>query len=364
MAGEGGEWDNSHRMDNATTAESERTFDVIHFIRGFPSTLNICDENCFTAFIDSSQFPFISNETAGLPGADFEKLRSLAILGVRLESDSARDAVSFTRHYAEAVIDGLSLGLERPLPVVSAIAVVHDHAKADPTWISFSPVSWVHFSATPPTLNAAPTERAQVLLQAAAPLLDIVSKVFPQHDSEVARRLAHSLKMYRHGATANSFAVEFICKFAALEALVTSEHSNIGEQLRTRLPTLFRKDGKVTAGSVEDIWLARNVAVHASAGFYSKHLAGSKPVHQHTKEVEFLYLGAVAFFAAHLKTHTRLTELWKEVVKFELPGWALERTSQSLHAHEYFMDSNKSVPWAPALFERELTRARRQREEK
>jgi hypothetical protein len=164
-------------MTSTAPAPAPRTVDVIHFIKGFPPQLGIFDANVFTASIAQSQFAGLAAETAPIMGGEFfSTARSITCLGVRTESDSIRDAASFTRYYADALIDGLSLGLGRPLPIVSILCVVHDSAEPAPRWVGFSPELWIRVGTEKPDPNAPPSLHAQQLFAAAAPVLDIVSK--------------------------------------------------------------------------------------------------------------------------------------------------------------------------------------------
>jgi len=352
-------------MTSTTPASASRTVDVIHFIKGFPPQLGIFDANVFSASIDQSQFEGLAAETASMMGGEFfSTARSITCLGIRTESDSIRDAVGFTRYYADALIDGLSLGLSRPLPTVSTLCVVHDSAEPTPRWLGFSPELWIRFGTEKSDPNAPPSLHAQQLLAAAAPVLDIVSKSFPQHDTEVARQLAQSFKMFRHGVSATSFAVEYICKFSALEGLICAKQDGKAALLRNRLPQLFRKDPLVNANKIQKLWNDRNAAIHESAGFYSAHAAGSRPVQAYMNEIDYLFRGTVAFVIDGLRKHSNLPDLWATVHSFELPPWALVRPTSQLLPHAMVMDSGVAAPWARKLFDEQLESAHKRREEK
>jgi hypothetical protein len=170
--------------------------------------------------------------------------------------------------------------------------------------------------------------------------------------------------MYRHGVSATSFAVEYICKFSALEGLVCEKQDKKAALLRNRLPQLFRRDPLVTADKIQKLWNDRNAAIHESAGFYSAHAAGSRPVQAFMNEIDYLFRGTVAFVIDGLKKRRNLPELWATVQSFELPPWALVRPTAELLPHATLMDSGVAAPWARKLFDEQLKLAHQRREEK
>ncbi len=342
----------------------QRSFDLVFFIRGFPEKLSL-HKSVFATVVHPEVIPTLAKSTEGLHGGDFfEGADRLACFGIRLGAPSTKEAIGAGRYVVDAMIDGLSLAIPRPLPKVGLLAIVCDDTREHGYWAHFSPIAWVRMSPAAPNSQESPSPWARSVFGLVSPFMDVIAENHPNHDSDLARQLVQSLKMFRHGAEANSFAVEFICKFSALEGLVCGEKEKKGPALRDRLPRLFRHDGKVTVARIQRLWEDRSAAIHASAGFYSAHAKGTRAVQIHLSEVDYLFRGVVAFAIGRLKEARTVPELWAAGDKFDLPEWARDRKGDAfeLAVHDHFGDTGVTLPWARDWFAANLEEARRQRE--
>lgn len=349
----------------ASGTAPQRSFDLVFFIRGFPEKLSLYDESVFATVVHPAVIPTLATSTEGLHGGDFfNGADRLACFGIRLGAPSTKEAISAGRYVVDAMIDGLSLAIPRPLPKVGFLVIVCDDTQEHGQWVHFSPIAWLKMSQSKSAPHDGPSPRERSILELVSPFMDVIAESHPHHDSDLAHQLVQSLKMYRHGAEANSFAVEFICKFSALEGLVCGEKELKGPSLRDRLPRLFRNDEIVTAARIQRLWEDRNAAIHASAGFYSVHAKGTRAVQTHLSEVDYLFRGVVAFAIGRLKEARTVPELWAAGDTFDLPGWALDRKGDAfqLAVHDQFTETGVTLPWARGWFAANLEEARRQRE--
>ncbi len=345
---------------------TERPFNLMFFLKRFPPKVSIYDVNLFTAWVTPEHRAAIISSSKNAPGAEFftQGAEKLVCIGIRVDADKLLNALSLGRHIIDGIIDGFSIALNRgSLPIVSSLVIVCDGTDPVGKWVSFSPIAWTWFGAAKPSRDDEPDDRTKILINAVIPFFDVITRAHPNHDSSLARQIAQSLKMYRHGASADSFAVEFICKCSALEGLVCAHNENKGERLRTRLPILFREDASVTSNRIKKIWKDRNLAIHESAGFYSEHSAGSHPVQAHLNEINYLFRGTVSFALSHLKDCATVKGLWRSSETHQLPVWALDRRSDStfMAAHNTIHETHLKLPDINKWFDACLKHAREER---
>jgi len=349
----------------AQSAPTGRQFDVVFFLKRFPSKVAIYDHHLFAHRVAPNVPAAIIKSVTGLQFSDFfeEHCPGLASVGQRIEAGSVDEALDRTRYSADAMIDAFSIALDRgDVPRIANLALVIDSADGVGKWMAFSPTSWIKFSPEKPDATEGLPGHSQSLLNSVTPFFNVIAGIHPNHDCQLARQVTQSMKMHRHGATADSFAIEFICKFSALEGLVCALQSGKRRLLTERLPLLFRDDGRITPERVANLWESRNAAVHESAGFYSSHSAGSKSVQTHLNDLDMLFRGTMVFAIAHLESCPTVADLWKKAAAYELPPWS-RRRSNILTAHRLAADLHTPVPWAKKWFDENLAFAQRQREE-
>jgi hypothetical protein len=342
--------------DGNRIPSKERQFDVTFFIQNFPAKLTISDENFFTHGVDERSQAVLSQDTHGLIGGDFfQKPGRLTMAGYRLEAASTQDALRFSWGQMEGLIDGFSVILERgSFPKVANLALVIDSAEGTAEWVAYSPIIWAWFGPKETRPGEELGDSQKRVLEQLIPFFDVCSGAHPRHETALAKQLQQSLKMFRHGAQANSFAVEFICKFCAWEGLVCSPGMPKWAQMSSRLPELFRNDPGFSLVRLKQIWKDRGLAVHESAGFHH-------PVEAHLSEINHLFRANVAFATAYLGECTTVTELWTRAASFQLPAWALERQKAShfMAARDMVSKTGVQVPQFSNLFEACIQAARR-----
>jgi hypothetical protein len=156
-------------------------------------------------------------------------------------------------------------------------------------------------------------DRSEHIFKQLWPFFDVVAGVHARHASPLAEQLAYSLKMYRRGATASEAGVEFICKWSALEGLVSPGDSAIRRTIVERLETLFSDRKHDIEPLIAELWKRRNKAVHTARA-----TGAVSPM----DSIDELFLGVAVFALAHLDRAESLQELWAFASSFDVPSFA------------------------------------------
>lgn len=306
-------------------------FDCVFFVAGLPLNRRLHADDLFMAEFSPDIRGLLVNALTGSNASDAavhveffrraEKTDIVAV-GMRLPADDAKAAMALGRHRLDAFIDAWALTVPR-LPKVSQLVVVCPEGKPDGWLQSFSPTFWVEMTDPDNTKGAGQwSDRNDRMFGAILPLFDVATSEHAASSTALAQQLAFSAKMYRHGGESQVFAIEFLCKFAALEGLVCGGERQLKRQkLTQRLPALFRGDAAVNA-DLNKLWDWRNAAVHQSQGFHSEFATEGKPVQVHVVTLERLFAGTVVFAASMLGKAATVSELWSRVTEYTLPPFA------------------------------------------
>jgi len=144
------------------------------------------------------------------------------------------------------------------------------------------------------------------------PFFDVVAGVHARQATPLAQQLLYSMKMYRQGARASMDGVEFICKWSALEGLVSVGEQPKRQKLVERLEALFIDRKAEIPAIVSKLWAIRNNAVHEAR------VSGvAEPIQQ----VDELFLGVSTFAIAHLDQADSLEQLWVFAPSFQMPAF-------------------------------------------
>lgn len=226
----------------------------------------------------------------------------------------------------------------------------------------FSPELWIRFGTEKPDLNAPPSLHAEQLLGVAAPVLDIVSKSFP---NTTLRWRGNSRSRSRCIATESP-------RPRSLSGIsANSPHSRVWfAQSRTRRARCCAiGSSAVPQGSAGNSGQDQKIVERSQRG--DPRIGG------------FLFRACSRFATGAgrpernrlplprhcgvrhrgLKKHPKLPDLWATVQSFELPPWALVLATGRLLPHAMVMDSGVAAPWARKLFDKQLRLAHKCRED-
>lgn len=149
------------------------------------------------------------------------------------------------------------------------------------------------------------------------PFFDVASGEHKNADSELARQLVLSMRLYRYGCEVGTYdaayGVEFLCKWAALEGLIRGKSGppQIADTLKDRVPLVFpASERSKIKGIVKKLWKFRNDAAHGAKVFYFPHMDESHPLAIEMDEVDRLFVAVAGFAINHLNDVMKVEELW------------------------------------------------------
>ena len=249
----------------------------------------------------------------------------ITALSVRCVAESEDEAFEKAEETLAGFIDGLWVVVDHDLPTICPLAYVRNEHEQDARIVVICEPTWAYFKTRDTGVEKAWADRCDTIFQLVLPFFDIVAGVHRQGDSELARQLSYSLKMYRHGLDVRVYGLEFICKWSALEGLVCGgTRSGKRRLLIERLSALFGDDRREVEAQVQSLWITRNDAVHEAKAFRSARLTDSSPLSQPIEWTNELFLAVVTFAIAHLDRVESVTDLWTKTADYRLPATAMQ----------------------------------------
>jgi hypothetical protein len=180
----------------------------------------------------------------------------------------------------------------------------------------FADRAWISWGTPNEQTEKAWQSRKEWLLNRFLLYFDAVASGEVQYETEVAEQLELSAKMFRHGGKSDSYGIEFLCKFTALEGLVCGPAKFGKEKLLTeRLSALFRARNGIEA-EISKLWKMRCEASHQAKAFTNDFASVIEPL-------ERLTLGVIVFALDNLQSEKTIDSLWNRVGSYSLPSEVL-----------------------------------------
>ena len=257
---------------------------------------------------------------------------SLHIASFRIKGDYDRSkAISHTLFRMNSLLDGYCLLKEIITPRLSPIILVRENLSNDLLVLHCKNHGWAHHHSKEGTEFEAWKQYETDFMTKLIPFFDIAGGDSLQPLNEIEQQILSSANMFRAGVESNSFAIEYLCKFAALEGLVCGvERNEKRKLLQTRLQALFSKT-TVSEAMISDLWNKRSEAIHQSKALEHELLPNSYPLQVKTDDIHFLFNGALVFALESKTNHLSLKALWTSAGGFALPEWL--RKPNPMHAH-------------------------------
>jgi hypothetical protein len=237
-----------------------------------------------------------------------------------------------------SIMDGYSL-LTEVAPEICPFVQVREGTNHDASWEVFSDRGWARFHSKDGEAEKLWNERTKKLMRRFLVFFDTVSCNAAKPQTDLVSQLALSTKMYRHGCSSDSYGIEFLCKFTALEGLVCGDaKSNKEKLLKKRLSALFRHLTNVEK-QIGDLWVMRCEASHQGKAFAAKFAPS-------ISQIEMFTIGVTAFALDHIKQVNKIEDLWKHADTYILPPEAiLERPAEIMRCPMTRTVGVTSVKW-------------------
>ena len=305
------------KMNSDQGAAQRIRRDFAFFVRGIPEAMmvrhpqytftfvGVCENEKKLLIQFSEQSPAVANWLRGAAGR-----YCIAIL--RNEHADEADGFSEAFERLSGILDGYAFLAEDTTPEVCPLVVVRERDEPDASIKLFGNRAALEWGSPSESAEQAWQSRKAQLLQRFLIFFEAVAGEDPQFDTEVVNQVALSAKMFRHGCKSETYGIEFLCKFTALEGLVCGPRKNgHGPLLKQRLPSLFRTRNNINA-EVAKLWTMRCGASHQGKAFSSEFSSVIEPL-------ERLALGVMIFALDNLASVKTIDELWAMAPSYSLP---------------------------------------------
>lgn len=301
-------------------------WDIVLFLKGYPARYRFGDAHYFMLAVRTEKLEELSElSKARLPDSapffDAARADQFTAFGIRVDADDQQAAIDLAHDCLNGFIDGASLILGHELPRQGPLAIIREGSDDDSSVVLLVGPQWTYMNPPGGSSSSWEAQSAQIFKEL-WPFFDVVAQVHARRDTDLAKQLLYSIKMYRHGVSAAMEGVEFICKWSALEGLVSAGARLKRETLVSRLRALFVARSEEMTTIVNGLWKARNDAVHEARAFRSAQLKESSPLAGPIQQTDELFLGVAIFAISHLDKAESLDALWSLAPAFEVPSFA------------------------------------------
>ncbi|MGD0060809.1 MAG: hypothetical protein ABSD58_15435 [Verrucomicrobiia bacterium] len=243
-------------------------------------------------------------------------------VAVRAKVRSESEAVEEAWGLLEQIRDGLALVLDVP-PKVAPIMILRQAGNPDARVVHFTPTSWMFLNAKKADITQAWEKRCDALLNSLLPFFDASLAHRWQKHSSLTMQIINSARLYRLGCESQSYGLEFLCKFAAMENLVAgTARWQKARKLRERIPMLIKNTKWDVARAVTKLWKLRNSAVHEARLEYLPKWEKSFPLEVLVSQLEFITTAVFVFALQNMKKARTVSGLWRLANTYQLPSWA------------------------------------------
>ncbi len=149
----------------------------------------------------------------------------------RNEHEEEKTAFSEAFERLSGILDGYAFLTEDVTLGVCPLVVVRERDEPDAQIKLFANRAMISWGSPTENAEQAWESRKSQLLSRFLVFFDAVAGGYLNFDTEVVNQLGLSAKMFRHGQKSESYGIEFLCKFTALEGMVCGprEHGHMSK---------------------------------------------------------------------------------------------------------------------------------------
>lgn len=315
----------------------ESFWNVAFLVRDFPEELRTVGPRHFTGRFDETflqPLRDLGNREPGIKHFLGHYLAERFIwVGLRVPGEKRLDGMAEARHRLEGMVDGVAACHSNARPKISGFVWIGRADETDLHIFIHHQQGWADFLGTEET-RAAWKKRDEELRTRIIKFYSLAIDMHSRSQTSLAKQIRHSLRMFRHGQHSDSWGVEFICKFCALEGLVCGELEERKQAtLVARLIALFPEATEKTEEMVRKLWKYRSAAVHTAQAFDAGCLDEGAPLGVHIAEIEHLFIAALVFALDRIYAADDVAQLWGNVANYTPPDFIRLRRPDDLARH-------------------------------
>jgi hypothetical protein len=293
--------------------------DFVFFVAGIPEEMVIHNEQYTFAQLGEDQrkqITKIAEHSQGVANWLRNASGRISAAVFRNEFPEEKEGFNNAHERLSAILDGYAFLIEDVSLDICPLVLIRENSETDAQIKFFGNRAWISWGTPDEKAKQLWQTRKAQLLERFLIFFDAVAGDAAPSDSEIIDQLGLSAKMFRHGNKSNSYGIEFVCKFTALEGIVCgSEIHGKGALLKSRLSSLFRSRNGVEE-EVAKLWKMRCEASHQGKAFSNDFSAVIEPL-------ERLTLGAMVFALDNLKSAKTIDGLWNGASSYTLPNEVL-----------------------------------------
>ena len=188
-------------------------------------------------------------------------------------------------------------------------------------------------------------DRCNAALQKMLPILGEALDSKAERMTPLMEQLLYSARMFRLGAASGNYGVQFLCKFCALEGLVTGGEDEFKKRtFKERSRELFGSVIDKLDDIVNELFRVRNDIAHEAKCDLFQWDAGFRSPEPLIEHLNTLALCVLAFAADYVEQCRSLSELWSHAAGYEIPSVLLQKkypSTQQLEAWNVQFTDNK-----------------------
>jgi hypothetical protein len=250
----------------------------------------------------------------------------VVLVAVRVSARNESRAVKRAWGLLGHVRDGLAFVLDIPAKV-APIVLSCPEGRMNARVRRFVPVSWIPW-------KSKKVKPVQIWEDRCNRLMTIMLKFFDaslsdrwRNHNALTKQIIHSARLYRLGCESESYGMEFLCKFAAMEGLVTGAATKAarrkkGNKLLERVPQLGLRVRWSVRHTIKKLWKMRNLAAHEARIEYFPKYKESYPLEVLIPRLEFIAVAVFVFACENIRRAESVSALWRLADKYKLPTWA------------------------------------------
>lgn len=298
-------------------------FDIAFFVKGIPHNFLVWRRTSSLASIDQKAITMLStHEKDSREIADFLRFNpsSSPVLAVfRIGAEDESKAIELAHAKMEALMDGYNLLAEETLKLCPIVAIRYGDSN-DAIGKVYRNAAWASFHSKDPQSTMKWNCRKELMASKLMDYFAFATRSSVGDESEAEKQLRYSLQMFRFGTLASVRAVEFLCKFSALEGLVCGSHTSDKEKkLVERLTNLYDDESLLSRGNLTKTWIARCSASHQARPASGDDEDLNRAFLEEIIMVDRLFENVVYFILDQAPSYCDLDCIWSSAKGYTLP---------------------------------------------
>jgi hypothetical protein len=320
-------------MQRGEAMNASSSWDFGFFVKGIPPDWLLLSDNLRMAKIPANVKKIFDDFFTGLPAmTDFWNVgdTEIVFVFVRVSEENESEAIAAAWRFLSHVIDGYALVLLENTPKVAPILLLRKGKEQDVEIHEFLEKAWMTLGPQDPKIANDWMTRCHQVLDRLLPFYEKVLENKWEDHSPLENQILYSLRLFRRGCRIESYGVEFLCKFAAMEGLVCDGKHEKAKKLKKRIPQLMRFAAWDVKSTVNELWEKRHLIAHAGRAEFFPRDDNAVMYEQYIPRLEQIAEAVFVFAIDNISNAKTVTELWKLIGSYQVPDCVKQERHKDL----------------------------------